>query len=212
MFDKDLKNNKFNQSEFVKRSIVTVIFAPIMLFIMYKGGMYIAGFMLLVSFVIGCEWQNLIEYEKNKIWYLVGALYVFLPCLSMIYLGFYGPKMALITLTLIVLSTDIGGYIVGKIVGGPKLCPGISPNKTLAGFIGGLILAALVGHLIGEHLAGVTLLAMVAQFGDLLESYLKRKFGADKSGNLIPGHGGVMDRFDSFSLASIFLALLHYFG
>lgn len=107
----------------------------------------------------------------------------------------------------IVVATDVGAYFVGRGIGGPKLAPRISPSKTWAGLIGGVVCAALaswgVPWLVGEGgslwtVAFGAVLAVVAQCGDLLESALKRHFGVKDSGSLIPGHGGVLDRLDGF--------------
>jgi phosphatidate cytidylyltransferase len=116
----------------------------------------------------------------------------------------------------VVWGTDIGGYAAGRSIGGPKLAPVISPNKTWAGLIGGMALAALFGY--GVAVAtGIAkpdyavlmaiLLAGIAQTGDLFKSYFKRRAGVKDSGNLIPGHGGVLDRIDGLIFAAIFFAL-----
>ncbi|MGK9166111.1 phosphatidate cytidylyltransferase [Inquilinus limosus] len=127
-----------------------------------------------------------------------------------------------IWLLLVVWATDIGGYVFGRWIGGPKLAPRLSPKKTWAGLIGGAGLAALAGgvaiavlHRAGAALIagpGAALLALVAQAGDLVESAVKRHYGAKDSGNLIPGHGGVLDRIDGLLAAApvfaVFTALL----
>ena len=108
-----------------------------------------------------------------------------------------------------VVSSDIGAYACGRIVGGPRLAPVISPGKTWSGAIGGLAVAAVAGAgaaaLLGSPspaAAGIALLlAAVAQAGDLFESWVKRRSGVKDSGWLIPGHGGVMDRLDGFLAA-----------
>jgi phosphatidate cytidylyltransferase len=119
--------------------------------------------------------------------------------------------IALIFLFAIVWTTDIVGYFVGRALGGPKLAPKISPNKTWSGAIGGLVGAVVVGIVVTKladlenMLAVVTvavLLSMVAQAGDLFESAVKRRFGAKDASNLIPGHGGLMDRLDGFLAAA----------
>jgi phosphatidate cytidylyltransferase len=106
---------------------------------------------------------------------------------------------------LVVWGTDIGGYFVGRSVGGAKLVPQISPNKTWSGLFGGMALAALagatgavwfnLGNAILLALAGA-ILAVVAQIGDIAESALKRHFDVKDSSRLIPGHGGLLDRVD----------------
>jgi len=122
---------------------------------------------------------------------------------------------------LVVWATDIGAYIVGRSLGGPKLAPRISPNKTWSGFIGGLGFAAAVAVCLSvaanaskpwqvvEIAIGLSLLG---QGGDLFESAMKRKFGVKDSGDLIPGHGGMLDRIDALLWAAPSFALLHIFG
>jgi phosphatidate cytidylyltransferase len=113
---------------------------------------------------------------------------------------------AVLLIFAIVWCSDIGAYAAGRLIGGPKLWPKVSPNKTWAGLIGGIAAGcagALVVHLFAPDaslvrlaLTGVTL-ALVAQAGDLAESALKRWFGLKDASDLIPGHGGFMDRIDS---------------
>ncbi|WP_342239176.1 phosphatidate cytidylyltransferase [Inquilinus sp. OTU3971] len=120
-------------------------------------------------------------------------------------------------LLLVVWATDIGGYIFGRWIGGPKLAPRLSPKKTWAGLVGGAGLAAVAGaaaiavlHRAGAALLavpGAALLALVAQAGDLAESAVKRHYGVKDSGDLIPGHGGVLDRIDGLLAAAPVFAL-----
>ena len=128
----------------------------------------------------------------------------------------------------VVWSTDIAAYFAGRKIGGPKLMPRVSPNKTWSGALGGLLGAVVAGTLVpvladlaGMPLpsaaslpvvAGVSALASVlSQAGDLVDSGLKRRYGVKDSGKIIPGHGGVMDRLDGFFavavLAAVYLAL-----
>ncbi len=134
----------------------------------------------------------------------LGIAYVGLAAIALLYLRDQprGVLLALWTLA-IVWATDIGAYFAGRAIGGPKLAPAISPAKTWAGLIGGMVAAGAVGALIGAagHLPVATWwlgapLAVVAQAGDLAESALKRRAGVKDSGRLLPGHGGVLDRVD----------------
>ncbi len=115
-------------------------------------------------------------------------------------------------LVAVVWSTDIGAYLTGRIAGGPKLAPKISPGKTWSGAAGGLVFAAAGGFLIGGEWVGAIpaalLLSVLAQTGDLLESAIKRKLGVKDSGQTIPGHGGLFDRLDGFLAAAPAAALL----
>ncbi|MFA5040486.1 MAG: phosphatidate cytidylyltransferase [Bdellovibrionales bacterium] len=116
----------------------------------------------------------------------------------------------------VVWSTDIGAFLVGCLVGGPKLAPAISPSKTWAGLIGGMGSAMIFGYAAAaffgaEHPALALILspvlACVAQAGDLFESHFKRRSGVKESGDIIPGHGGVLDRIDGLVFAGIFAYL-----
>lgn len=123
---------------------------------------------------------------------------------------------------LIVWATDIGAYMIGRQIGRRKLMPEVSPNKTVEGFLGGIgsaILVALLfvflnksvaaGYSIPVLLVLVAIFSAFAQFGDLAESAIKRRFGFKDSGKVIPGHGGILDRFDS--LLFVF-PIMHFFG
>jgi phosphatidate cytidylyltransferase len=148
----------------------------------------------------------------------VGVLYVGVAGLALIWLradGIAG-RMNVLFLLLVVWASDIGAYLVGRALGGPKLAPTISPGKTWSGAAGGLLAAAAVGLAIALSASGLpgwtTLVAgalgVVSQGGDLLESAIKRRFGVKDSGRLIPGHGGLLDRLDGVLAAAPMAALL----
>jgi phosphatidate cytidylyltransferase len=115
-----------------------------------------------------------------------------------------------------VVATDVGAYFVGRNMGGPKLAPRISPNKTWSGLIGGMLCAGVTGavtaSIVGSNLvtlaAGSVALAVISQAGDLLESALKRHFNVKDASGLIPGHGGFLDRFDGYLTAMPAAALM----
>lgn len=138
--------------------------------------------------------------------------------------GFVSGTYLVLGLFALVWTTDIAAYVSGKMIGGPKIAPRLSPNKTWAGLIGAVLATALVSyylaHLIG---AGTTiyaplfgiLMALAAQTGDFLESWLKRQAGLKDSGNIMPGHGGMLDRIDGVITAaplygSVILSALLY--
>jgi phosphatidate cytidylyltransferase len=123
---------------------------------------------------------------------------------------------------LVIWATDIGAYFSGKMIGGPKIAPAISPNKTWAGLIGGIISAMIVAYLVNRYLvdgqvATIWILglgaicAILAQMGDFAESAWKRHFGIKDASNLIPGHGGVMDRLDGVFLTAPVLMVIIMF-
>jgi phosphatidate cytidylyltransferase len=155
-----------------------------------------------------------------RIWIIAGYLYAAAAQLASVAVrvdqtqGF----AALILVLLVVWATDIGGYFAGRGIGGPKLWPRVSPKKTWAGAIGGFAasLAVAIGFSALGH--GKTLpllvlaaaLSIAAQFGDLFESAVKRRFGVKDSSHIIPGHGGVMDRLDGFVAAIVLAAIFGY--
>ena len=163
------------------------------------------------------------RHAAHLVWSLLGFFYTSAPLAALLVLNSdpnYG-TLAVAYLVIIVAVTDTGAYFSGRGFGGPKLAPKISPNKTWSGFLGGVGLAGAAGFAVAhfaklnapEILALISLgLAGVSQLGDLFESYVKRRFGVKDSSRLIPGHGGVMDRFDGLTfaaIAAVVIALWH---
>ena len=153
-----------------------------------------------------------------------GILYCGLPVLALMLIRQQkeGVAFALWALAL-VWATDIGAYFAGRTIGGPKLAPRVSPNKTWAGLIGGVVAAtlfALAMHvwygLPWRMTLATPVLAVLAQGGDLYESWLKRLAGVKDSGTILPGHGGVMDRLDGLvpvaPVAAALVVLPHFYG
>lgn len=145
-----------------------------------------------------------------------GAIYVGLPVLALLWIRAREGGFALALWTLaVVWATDIGAYFAGRAIGGPKLAPRISPSKTWAGLAGGVVSAGIVGWALAQA-AGLPvrmavaspLLAVLAQGGDLYESWLKRRAGVKDSGNILPGHGGILDRLDGLVPVAPAAALL----
>jgi phosphatidate cytidylyltransferase len=116
----------------------------------------------------------------------------------------------------VVWCTDIGGYFAGRTIGGPKLWPRVSPNKTWAGAAGGFVLSLLVAAGFAMNGFGrmapllliAAALSVASQLGDLFESAVKRRFGVKDSSHIIPGHGGLMDRLDGYVAAVVLAAIL----
>lgn len=151
--------------------------------------------------------------EGPRLWLAGGAVFVGLAAVAAVWLRLHGSAGPgnMLFVVLIVWASDSGAYLVGRIVGGPKLVPRLSPAKTWAGAIGGLVFAVAAGLLVAAGLAagpslGVAAasatLGVASQGGDLLESAFKRRFGVKNSGSLIPGHGGVLDRLDGILAAA----------
>lgn len=159
---------------------------------------------------------------RPVIWPVFGLLYVAAPCAAAIWLreqGGHGMSVVLWSLA-VVWATDTGAYLLGKSIGGPRLAPRISPNKTWAGLIGGTACGTVAGGVFGAisglasiaTFAGISfVLTLAAHAGDLTESAIKRRFRVKDSGALIPGHGGILDRIDGLMfvwLAMVILSLL----
>lgn len=121
----------------------------------------------------------------------------------------------LLWLVSVVIASDVAGYFAGRLIGGPKFWPRISPKKTWSGTVFGWIGAAIVGACFAPYLGAPVLLvwlsvavALAAQMGDIAESAIKRRQGVKDSSALIPGHGGLLDRFDGMLGASVFVLLI----
>lgn len=147
-----------------------------------------------------------------------GLVYIGLPTVALIFLNWAWWQLSLWVL-IVTWSTDIFAYFAGRAIGGPKLAPRLSPNKTWAGLIGGMAGAAVLGAIAGRLLEIEPALflwlgapmGLLAQLGDLYESAVKRRRGVKDSGTIIPGHGGVLDRLDGLlpvTVAAFFVLLL----
>jgi phosphatidate cytidylyltransferase len=154
-----------------------------------------------------------------------GVLWIAVPSIALIWLALDpDPRVGrntVLWILAVVWGTDIGAYAAGRSFGGPRLAPRFSPNKTWSGLIGGVVCAAAVGGIVASF-AGSTIvvtilllsgiLAVVAQLGDLAESMVKRHCGVKDSSSLIPGHGGLLDRFAGMLAVIPAVALLSLFG
>jgi phosphatidate cytidylyltransferase len=126
-----------------------------------------------------------------------------------------GGLTAVVWLVFIVIATDIGGYIAGKLFGKRKLAPTISPNKTWEGLMGGIALAVVCSFVLTWEFKFIVIgavFAVIEQISDLMESAIKRHYGVKDTGNILPGHGGVMDRLDGLVLTAPLTAIIVYLG
>src|SRR5262249_31590889 len=172
-----------------------------------------------IVLAMGAMGAAALAHPERRIWAAGGGPYAGAGALAPVVLRSGRPDgfLAVPFLFVVVWSADICAYFVGRGVGGPKLVPRVSPNKTWAGALGGMGAAVIVGVAVAKtaaltNLFAIAMLAIVlsisAQGGDLFESILKRKFGAKDSSRLIPGHGGLMDRLDGFVTASVVAVLI----
>ncbi len=156
--------------------------------------------------------------DRLRVWAGTGTLYAGLPSVALIWLREYQDhgREVLFWVLLVVWATDIGAYAFGRLIGGPLLAPAVSPKKTWAGLLGGMACSAAVGagmapFMDGGSVVGLAVgsafLAVVAQAGDLFESWVKRRWGVKDASHVIPGHGGVLDRVDGLLAVSSAVAL-----
>ena len=192
---------------------------------LWLGGWAWTLFVGLVAFGVFHEWQRLTQriartLGLRMLWSIGGMAYVGVATATLLFLR-NTPGLGLLGVILVVLpviATDIGAYFAGRAIGGPKIAASISPSKTWAGLVGGMLGAGTVlalavrflgdgavapGNLALYFLAGA-IMAVVAQAGDFFESWMKRRAGVKDSGKLIPGHGGLFDRVDGL-LAVLFV-------
>jgi phosphatidate cytidylyltransferase len=200
-------------------AMVIVAFAAFSL-----GGYVFLTFVGLLTVGLLWEWWGLARLIGSTplmqaVLMLIGVIYIGLSCAmfaASYFLGILALLPAVISV-LLVMATDIGAYFVGRNVGGPKLWPKVSPNKTWSGLVGGMTASAIALLLLSSstssgrtlYLIGFgCLVAIVAQAGDLLESRMKRLAGVKDSGTLLPGHGGLLDRLDGLLAVQFVQALL----
>ena len=210
-----------------KRLALYSLFVPLALMSPLGAG---PGFLSL-GLLAGAAFFIVIVTNRREL--ALGTIYCGLPVLALLLIRRQhapGPDLStyiglIYTLWALALvwATDIGAYFAGRAIGGPKLAPRLSPNKTWAGLVGGVVLASLLA--VGLHYQyGLPLrltlatpaLAVLAQGGDLYESWLKRRAGVKDSGTLIPGHGGVLDRLDGVvpvaPVAALLVVLPHFYS
>ncbi|MFH1158141.1 MAG: phosphatidate cytidylyltransferase [Pseudomonadota bacterium] len=212
-----------------------LIFAPVVLAVIYLGGIPFALLMIAAAGAGLYEWMRMVLNEKKHraIFLLSGCAYISLSIGSMVWLrndttqGLH----TMLMLLLVVWASDTFAYFTGKAIGGPKLAPKISPNKTWSGFIGSSVGAGIVAaafwhpwvlskfHIItiGDqsgtgyyYFAMGFVLGMFGQAGDLLKSVFKRRYGLKDTGTLIPGHGGILDRIDALLMVSLIFGMLAF--
>lgn len=224
------KNAIFN-AQLLTRLISALALLPVVLAAVWYGGYYFSALLAVAFVLMGYEWLQMIKSkgkEKNIAWLLLGLIYIVAPLYAFYLLRLFDAGALLVFWSfLMVWAMDVGGFFAGKAIGGPKMAPKISPNKTWSGLLGGVLLAIcaseLLFYFIGDiaevaalgfspawYLAGV--IAIIAQIGDLVESQFKRHFGIKDTSGIIPGHGGILDRADGLLLAAPTMLFLFHYG
>ncbi len=158
------------------------------------------------------------QLEKNRTIFMVFTVMIIMSGFGMMQVRDDMGIGWMLWLVVVVVVTDVFGYFAGRAFGGPKFWPSVSPKKTWSGTAAGWVGAALVGLVfsintgVGLQLIGISVaISMASQMGDIAESGMKRKMGVKDSSTLIPGHGGLMDRFDGMLGASVFLLIIGQF-
>jgi phosphatidate cytidylyltransferase len=199
-----------------QRIISALVLLPIALMAIFYSKDLFLFLAISVAILMTSEWLDMSkEMDDQKKWRLIGFFYIAIPVYSVIKLRNYNVEV-LFWMFAVIWSTDIFAFFAGKTLGGAKIAPTISPNKTWSGLIGGILASMIIGFLSSFMFAGGTLffillsafLSIIEQLSDLLESKFKRIFGVKDSGNIIPGHGGILDRLDGMMLLSPVVLLI----
>ena len=200
--------------ELTKRILSSLVLVPISFFLIIKGSFLFIIFLLICFGIIIYEWHMM---SKKKSYYFLGYIFLFLSFYSIYKLRIDNDYWLMLFITIICISTDIGGYLFGKTFKGPKLSK-FSPNKTYAGMIGGYLLSILSVIILNNFIFSedflinqfifVILISSISQLGDIIISYFKRLSKIKDTGKIIPGHGGLLDRVDGMIFAFPFSYLI----
>jgi len=199
-----------------QRIISAVILLPIALIAIFYSKDLFLFLAIAVAILMTMEWLDMSKnMTDQKKWRLIGFCYIAIPIYSVIKLRNLNTEI-LFWMFAVIWSTDIFAFFAGKSLGGAKIAPTISPNKTWSGLIGGILASMIIGFLSSFMFAGGAIffiflsafLSIIEQLSDLLESKFKRIFGVKDSGNIIPGHGGILDRLDGMMLLSPMVLLM----
>ncbi|MHA7818826.1 MAG: phosphatidate cytidylyltransferase [Erythrobacter sp.] len=220
--DVEPRSSKSAMSDLLVRFVSAVFMLGLAVIALWLGGWFWTGFVVLLGGLVLWEWNLLVRgfavsAMAEVAWQFVGALYVGAAVLAMVQVRMnYDMWSVLVAFLFPVIAVDVGAYFAGRLIGGPKIAPSISPSKTWAGLMGGAVAASIITIAIeiydfgpasasGYTAAGIglavlsgALIAVIAQSGDFFESWMKRRAGVKDSSSLIPGHGGIFDRLDGF--------------
>jgi phosphatidate cytidylyltransferase len=205
---------------FIKRIISSIILIPLVFFFIFSETILFSFFIVICLVISIFEWLNI---TKKFFWKLTGIVFLIFSFYATFYLKNYlnYEYFYLLFVISLCIATDVGGYIFGKILKGPKLTT-ISPNKTYSGFFGAIILSFFVSLIFYKYdykfgisiqlnynfFILILLISIVSQIGDITISFFKRLAKISDTGNIIPGHGGLLDRIDGMIFAIPFLYLL----
>ena len=205
--------------EFEKRLISSIILIPLAVFFIYQGSIYFIFFLSVLFLATSYEWIRMCKtkYVMN----FFGIIFLIFSFFSAFYIRENIGFLFFLFIILICISTDIGGYVFGKVFKGPKLTK-ISPNKTYSGVFGSFLISLSAGLFFLQYtntdflgndsskiLPAILFISLISQLGDLIISYFKRKAKLKNTGNILPGHGGLLDRIDGmiFVIPIIFILI-----
>ena len=209
------------KKELLKRILTSLILIPVAFFFIIKGSFFFAFFLSILFLISSKEWINMSKKFELKFF---GLLFLLLSFYSS-YCLLENSLVNFLLILIICISTDVGGYIFGNLLKGPKLTK-ISPNKTYSGMLGGFLLATIFGYIFMlnyDHdfiknqnndlynlviIIIILTISAVSQVGDLIISFYKRKSKIKNSGNIFPGHGGLLDRIDGMIFVFPFVYIL----
>ena len=197
------------KNELLKRTLSSIILIPITLFFIIKGTILFVFFITTCFFITFYEWHMMSKKKPYKIFGFIFLIFSFFTIFKL-RINIHDDYSFLLLISLVCVSTDIGGYVFGKMFKGPKLT-GLSPNKTYAGTIGAFLLSIASTSIFINHIHGtdlsiswlifVILVSIISQLGDITISYFKRLSKIKDTGKIIPGHGGLLDRIDGMIFA-----------
>ncbi len=204
--------------ELIKRILSSIVLIPLALFFIIKGSILFIFFISVSFLIITYEWHMM---SKKNSYYLFGIIFLILSFLSIYFLRIESNDYLLtLFVATVCVSTDIGGYVFGKLFKGPKLTK-FSPNKTYAGMFGGYFLSLISITTIPffkfdvmqfNDFLLVIGISSISQIGDIIISYFKRLSKIKDTGKIIPGHGGLLDRVDGMIFAFPFSFIIFYLG
>ena len=199
-----------------KRIISSLVMIPIALFAIFSSQKLFIFLAIVIAVLMAFEWSEMSHKMPNKKkWRLIGFLYISIPLYCAVSIRILDNEI-LFWMFAIIWATDIFAFFAGKSLGGAKIAPAISPHKTWSGLIGGVLASMGIGVISAIIFPGSILfflvisviISIVEQLSDLLESKFKRIFGVKDSGDIIPGHGGVLDRLDGMILVAPLVSII----
>ena len=203
------------------RILSSIILFPLVFFFIIKGSIFFNFFIIIMMLIAAYEWHFL---SLRKGYYIPGFIFIIFSFYTFYFFRNDSDYLLFLIILTTCIATDVGGYVFGKILKGPKLTK-ISPNKTYAGMFGGFVFSVITVYIFFENSSFsrltynqqelevkiifiVLITSLISQIGDLIISNFKRKSNVKNTGKIIPGHGGLLDRIDGMIFAFPFMFFL----